>query len=329
MIIYPDSDKIRYTGRWNIGEKFVTGRWPKNAAKSTANGNYFEFGFCGDYAIIGFDISYCRTPFPHMYINVDDGANIEVPLDRFIRISAKDGKHKVRVIMKGSVESHHRWFEPIESCVSLLDIEADAFWDLPEDNRPVIEFIGDSVTEGIEVDGHLKYYKSNDDMVYWDDATATYAWLTAEKLNLRPVIMAYGSLGTTQTGAGNIPPVGISYKYYSDGSPMDSINADFIVINHGANDRFADTEVFTQKYLEFLDIVRERNPKSKIIALTPFFGCLTKEIKTAVDKHNAEKGDDVIYIDSTGWIPPEPVHPSREGHKTVAEKFSEILKKLC
>ena len=34
MIIKHNSDKIRYTGRWNIGE---------NSATSTANRNYFEF----------------------------------------------------------------------------------------------------------------------------------------------------------------------------------------------------------------------------------------------------------------------------------------------
>ena len=317
MIIKSSSDKIRYTGRWNINEVSAT---------STANGNYFEFMYSGECAVIGFDTSYARVPFPHIYISVDGGADIEVSIDRFIRISAKEGEHKVRVILKGSVESQHRWFAPMEAKVSLLEIEADNFMDLPCDTRPVIEFIGDSITEGISIDVGYSNYGNNNDMIYWDDSTAGYAWRTARALNFRPVIMGYGCLGTTKGGAGGVPPVAESYKYYSDGYEMDSKQADFIVINHGTNDRYADKETFKKRYFEFLGVVRERNPVSKIISLTPFSGCLAKEIKEMVEKHNRENDDAVFYIDTTGWIEPEPIHPLRDGHKTVSEKLSKIIK---
>lgn len=317
MIIKCNSDKIRYTGRWNVTE---------SSATSTANGNYFEFMYSGECAVIGFDTSYTRIPFPHIYISVDGGANIEVSLDRFVRISAEEGEHKVCVILKGSVEDQHRWFAPVEAKVSLLEIEADGFLDLPEDTRPVIEFIGDSITEGISIDVGYSNYGNKNDMVYWDDSTAGYAWRTAKSLNFRPVIMGYGCLGTTRGGAGGIPPVAKSYKYYSDGYIMESQQADFIVINHGTNDRRADKEIFKKRYFEFLGVVRERNPLSKIICLTPFSGCLAKEIEEVVEKYNKETDDTVFYIDTTGWIEPEPIHPLRTGHKTVSEKLSRIIK---
>ena len=317
MIVKCNSDKIRYTGRWNVNEKSAT---------STANGNYFEFMYFGECAVIGFDTSYARVPFPHIYISVDGGANVEVSIDRFIRICAEEGKHTVRVVLKGSVESQHRWFAPIEAKVSLLEIEADDFLDMPEDTRPIIEFIGDSITEGISIDVGYSNYKNDGDMVYWDDSLAGYAWRTAKALNFRPVTMGYGCLGTTRGGAGGIPPVAESYKYYSDGYIMESQKADYIVINHGTNDRYADRELFKEKYFEFLCVVRKRNPDSKIISLTPFYGCLAKEIKDAVEKYNNEKNDSVFYIDTTGWIEPEPIHPLRDGHKTVSEKLSKIIR---
>jgi len=317
MIIKSNSKKIHYTGRWNITE---------TSATSTANGNYFEFMYKGECAVIGFDMTFAVAPFPHIYISVDGGASIEVSLDRFIRISANDGEHKVCVIMKSSVELHNRWFYPIQSKVSLLDIEADDFLDLPEDTRRTIEFIGDSITEGIQIDPEYANYGDYRDMVYWGDATADYAWRTAKALDLRPVTMGYGCLGTTKRGAGGVPPVAESYKYYSDGYLMESVQADFIVINHGTNDRNADKELFCKKYFEFLSIVRERNPHSKIISLTPFSGCLAKEIKEVVDLYNKEKKDDIYYINTTGWISPEPIHPSRSGHKTVSENLSKIIK---
>ena len=317
MIIKHDDCRIRYTGRWNV---------QKNAATSTANGNYFEFAYNGEYAVIEFDIEGLKVPFPHVYISVDGGANIEVSLDKYIRISSASGDHKVCVIMKGSVEIQNRWLYPIEARVSLVSIEAEDFCEMPEDTRPIIEFIGDSITEGISIDVGYTNYQDTRDMIYWDDSTAGYAWLTAQKLNFRPVIMGYGCLGTTKGGAGNIPPVGESYLSYSDGFPMPSKNADYIIINHGTNDRISETDIFKQKYFDFLCTVRKRNPKATIISLTPFSGCLVKEIKTAVEEYNHQNNDDIFYINTTGWINPEPVHPLRDGHKIVSQKLSEIIR---
>lgn len=317
MIIKHDDNQIRYTGRWNIDT---------NASVSTANGSYFEFMYEGECAVIEFDISENQIPYPHIYINVDDGANIEVTLDKFIRISAESGKHKVCVTMKSSMETQNRWISPIEAKVSLVSIEAEGFCPLPEDTRPVIEFIGDSITEGISIDTKYSNYQDSRDMVYWDDSTAGYAYLTAKSLNFRPVVMGYGCLGTTKGGAGNVPPAEESYPYYSDGFPMESQNADIIVINHGTNDRKNDKDLFKKKYFEFLCLVRKRNPHSKIIALTPFSGCLAEEIKMVTDTYNSKNSDNVFYIKTTGWINPEPLHPDRKGHKTVSKNLVKIIR---
>lgn len=318
MIIKCNDNRIRYTGRWNKGNV---------AATSTANGSYFEFMYSGEYTIIGFDISFLREPFPHIYINVDGGANIEVSVDRFVRISTENGVHRVCVIMKSSVEFQHRWFAPVEAKVSLMEIEAEDFLEMPDDMRPTIEFIGDSITEGISIDVGYSNYGDTRDMIYWDDATAGYAWITAKELDFRPIFMGYGCLGMTNCGAGGLPVVSESYKYYSDGFPMESQVADYIIINLGTNDSQADKGYLEEKYFEFLEVVRKRNPKSKIISLTPFSGCLSVEIKEAVDRYNIKKNDNVFYIDTTGWIEPEPLHPNRDGHKVVARNLVKCIVK--
>lgn len=319
MLLTPNSPLIRYTGRWNVSEA---------EAVSTANGSYVEFAFSGECAVIEFGIDACTIPFPRVYISVDNGVNIEVPLDKFIRISAEDGEHSVLIILKGSVELQNRWLSPLEAAVSIRSLEADAFRPLPEDNRKTIEFLGDSITEGISIDVERRYthYGSSRDMVFWDDSTAGYAWLTAKALNLRPIIMGYGCLGTTQSGAGNLPDACEAYPYYSDGCPMESFNADYIVINHGTNDRRADRKTFFRQYRRLLEIVRERNPESKIIALTPFCGALADEIREIVDMFNRDCGDEVFCINTTGWISPEPLHPTRDGHKTVSRNLAAIFR---
>ncbi|MBE6614815.1 MAG: hypothetical protein E7631_05885 [Ruminococcaceae bacterium] len=320
MIVSSNYPLIRYTGRWCVSD---------TEAVSTATGSYAEFAFSGDTAVIEFDINDCVTPYPHVYISIDEGAKVEVPLDKYIRITAEEGNHSVQIILKSSMESQQRWFAPLQSKISIRTIEADEFLPLPPDTRPLIEFLGDSITEGVSIDniGVYSRYGSYMDMVYLNDAVAGYAWLTAKALNLRPVIIGYGSLGVTRSGSGNVPPASQSYPYYKDGYPAEPISADFVVINHGTNDINASAYTFKQAYQSLLLLVRQRNPNAHIIALTPFNGTLAEEIRSAVENFNNEWDDSVFYINSTGWIPPSPIHPKREGHRIVSRYLSDILRR--
>lgn len=316
MKIKATDKKIRFSERWNVKE---------TGAVCTANGNTAEFIFLGDMAILEFDMEGCREPHPHIYVCVDNGAKIEVPIDKYIRIGAEPGEHYVKIIMKSSVEAQHRWYAPMEAKVCLASVEADDFKELPADERKTIEFIGDSITEGVLIDDGYEKFHTGADRVFQDDSTATYAWLTAEKLGLRPIIMGYGAVGTTKSGSGAVPKVYDSYPFYSNEETMPSANADYIVINHGTNDWSKDGEVVKPEYEKFLKLVRDRNPKSKIVCLTPFCGAHAELICSIVEEHNKKYSDSVYYINSTGWVPVEPIHPLRDGHKIVAEHLSEIL----
>ena len=110
---------------------------------------------------------------------------------------------------------------------------------------------------------------------------------------------------------------------------MESANADYIVINHGANDMGADAALYTEGYKRFLKLVRSRNEKSKIIVLSAFCGAHAKELAVAVADYNRENTDNVYFIDSSGWVPVEPFHPLRDGHRIIAEKLTQILKDIC
>lgn len=318
MIIKANDPKIRFSPRWRVTDKF---------AVCTANGATAEFVFSGKMAILEFDVDFCREPYPHVYISVDRGARIEVPIDKYIRISADEGEHYVEMILKSSTEVHQRWFEPLESKVSLVGIEADGFGDLEADGRKTIEFIGDSITEGVLIDEPYQKYHTLWDRVFEDDATATYAWLTAEALNLRPIIMGYGAVGTTKAGCGSVPKVYDAYPFFSHENPCPSAEADYIVINHGTNDGGKTAEEVKYEYARFVKLVRDRNPKSKIVCLTPFCGSHAETIGEVVSEHNRQYGDNVYYINSTGWVPKEPIHPLRDGHRIVAGYLTEIMKK--
>lgn len=328
MIISHLSESVRYTGRWVKRE---------DAAITTAPGAYFEIAFKGDWCDLRFDMERYSEPFPHLYIQVDGGAKIDARIAHYMRIETPDnGNHVVTVYFKNTMEDLQRWYEPLVARVAFIGAEAEAEGVLPEDNRKIIQFLGDSITEGTWTDIERTAYgatNGDDDpgnhrnMEYENDATATYAYRTAKALNMRPYIMGYGCLGLVRPANGGVPPASKSYPYYFNGYPIEKDIPDIIVINYGANDLRFEKEAYIKAYSEFLPQVRELNPTAKIVVMSAFMGVHPEAVGEMVAEYNKKSGDDVLFIDSTGWIPRDPVHPPREGHQTVAEHLSEILKK--
>lgn len=321
MLIKHQSPSVRLTGRWNTQDE--------NMAVTTAPGAYLEIAFKGELATLLFDTDFNAENFPHLYISVDGGPMIESVLSPFIHIkTGSGGAHTLKVIYKSSVEDLNRWYNKLLNKVTFLGLEADAEAPLAPDVRKTIEFIGDSITEGVLVETRTYDKVDTQNRVYQDDVTATYAWQTAELLNLRPYIMGYGAVGITKSGSGGVPKVIDSYPFNYENSPAAAPNANLIVINHGANDMGAPAEVYTKGYLELLDLVRSRNPKSKIVVLSAFCGAHVNELEAAIADYNKEKSESIAFINGSNWVPKEPLHPLRAGHKIIAGYLAEELKKF-
>lgn len=321
MFIGVNSECIRFSGRWHVTDK---------AAVSTAPGSMIEFAFVGKRAVMHFDILTNEHPYPHMWIKVDRGTKVEVPLNQYLSVEAEeeeDGNHTVTLIFKGAVERQHRWYQPLIGKISFCGFEADNAGVLAEDNRKIIEFIGDSITEGVLIDAQYDPGKKDQpNRVYQDDVTATYAYIAAKELNLKPIFMAYGATGITRSGQGSVPKAAEAYPFCYCGVPRQSDNADYIVINHGTNDMHSPAEEYANGMNQFLKLVRTRNPKSKIAVMKPFYGCFSNELEYIISKYNTEQNDSVFLIDTSGWLPKLPVHPDRNGHLLAASKLIEVLK---
>lgn len=322
MKVKASNEYIRYTGRWDLGEE---------SAITTAPGSMLELSFKGDSCLLFFNIEMNMRPYPHLWIRVDDGARIEVPIEHVIRIEPQSSNeaHYVEIVYKSAVEIQHRWYHPLIGKLHFIGAEADEFAAPREDNRDIIEFIGDSITEGVLIDAfHAPNEFDQFNRPYQDDSTATYAYLTAMKLGMKPVIAGYGGVGVTRGGCGSIPKAEDMYPYNFDGSNATPSGAKVIVINHGANDRGETEETYLNCYKRFLDMVAARNKGAKIVVLSAFVGMVPEALGKMVEKYNNEHDVDVYFIDSTGWIPKEPLHPLRDGHKIVSEHLYEELKKI-
>lgn len=315
-----DDSSVRLTGRW-----FSNGK----EATATAAGSKIEFSFRGKMAVMHFNMEFSAQPYPHIWISVDNGARIEAPMDSYLWINASDdGIHTVTVIYKSAVEIQHRWYQPLIGKIAFLGYEADENASLPENTKKIIELVGDSITEGVLID---ESYKNNFTTEQYnrplqDDVTATYGYLTAEALELEPICMGYGAVGTTKSGCGSVPRAAEAYPYCFNEAPVPDYEPDYILINHGANDKSNGSEKYIDGYEKLLDVIRTMHPDSKIIVLSAFCEVYPEELKFLITKYNKEYNTDILFIDTKGWIPAEPIHPLRDGHKIIAEKLTSILK---
>ena len=328
MFFESTNENIRYTGRFGK----VNGWGANNYMTASAPGAYFEFAFTGSYAEMQLYTEFSYEPHGHVYIEIDGGARVESTIQKYIRISAKgEGPHYVKVIYKSTVEQMNRWYIPLNTKLSLVGIEAEGLVPLAPDERKTIEFIGDSITEGVLVATNKVNIQDQCNRPWQDDSTSTYAWLFAEAMNLRPYTMGYGATGLTRSGCGCVPKAADAYPYNFENSPTTYPSCDYIMINHGANDRApgnVPNAKYYDEYYDFLKLVRSRNPESKIVILSPFCGAMDETLPAFVERYNKEQNDNIYYISSHGWVPLDPLHPLREGHAIIAKHIVEEWNKL-
>ena len=311
---------VRFTGRWMLTDK---------QAIATAPGSFFELAFKGLEVELHFNTEWMTAPHPHLWVSLDHGPRFEIPIDSHICIQAKTvGNHVVEVIFKSAVEMTHRWYQPLDGRVSFLGYDADHPGELPADNRKTIEFIGDSITEGVMIDDPTGEGIDWLHRPYQDNSTATYAWLAAEYLGLKPIIMGYGGVGVTKEGCGCVPRAQDAYLFCYHNAPINYADSDFIVINHGTNDIGKDPAVFKSGYWTLLDTVAKHNPRSRIMLVPPFCGAWHEEIRSIAQEYAETAGREIDFISSAGWAASKRIHPDREGHILLAKNLArEIVKR--
>ena len=307
---------LRFVGRWHCTEAF---------AVTTTPGAHFYLAYQGNDAVLHFDTQWLSRFRPHLWICVDDGPYVEAPVDRHLRVHAQTaGNHIVKVIFKSAVEVEHRWHMPLQSAICFLGFDAQAPGVLPESKKMLVEFVGDSITEGVLVDAALG--SSYFDRPYQDDSTATYAWLTAQALGWEPVIMGYGAVGVTRGGNGGVPAAAKAYPYCFADTPITYGDVSRVIINHGANDRASSPAAFCAGYTELLEVISAHHPQAAITVVQPFCGVFAEELQTVIQNFRANHSQSIELILTEGWIPLEPLHPDREGHRKVAERLVSLLR---
>jgi len=317
---------VSYVGRWGAIEL------PGQTAMATINSScQIYLNFTGQHVAGLFNLGGIDY-LAQIYVKVDGGDWVLFTIDHsrieFFPAGIPEGRHQLEIAVKAIDGNGDRWLPPLRSAIVFEGFELDAGAKVEPSSRsrqrPFLQFIGDSITQGegiLHVDGGA---------VINSDGIATYAWLTGEALGTTHVQTAFGGQGVLRSGSGNVPPAPLSFAWNFSGSPADfSVITDFILINLGSNDQPYSSDEFIEAYIRLVREIRKRCPRTVIFAMRPFHGDHYHGDDVAkIAKLMADPA--IIYIDSTGWMEEsdftDGAHPNVAGSRKAAAHLVDALK---
>ena len=325
---------FQYWGRWDMREAGSTG------AVTVNTGSTLILKFKGKGATLHFSTQHYPLQLPTLWLQLDNGEwRITHPSEELEASSQPlaDGEHTVRMVVKGFREWENRWDPPLANSVVFRGVTLSgggSLLDPPPRPRLVIEYLGDSITEGVLVltEG-AGDKRPRERWPQFSDGRRTWAYQSALLVEAEPRIAGFGRLGLTINANGGVPPGIYSFPYIYNGAPIDkSRMPDAVVINMGTNDRRAAAEVFGPLYKSYVETIRKEYPNAKIFCLRPFAGAHSEVIRNAVDQLQSAGDKSLYYVDTTGWVDSrshttDGTHLNLEGNSLAAEKLAVILKR--
>lgn len=313
----------RFYGRWD--------RRDPNRAVTVNSGSHVVVRFEGASADARFDTGVNRAPLPTLAWRVDDGDWQEAELAPTVRLAErlKEGPHTLLLMVRDADEHQSRWSPPLVASVTFLglDLHGGRLLPPPPDPHLKIEFLGDSITEGVLVHPERPGKSS---WPWRGDGRLSYASQTAMKLGAQWRQVGFGRLGVTIPGNGGVPVAAESFNWNFEGSPRDGWQPDIVVVNQGTNDGGRPGGVFRPAYAQYLATIRKGYPRAIILALRPFGGYHAEDILAEVSARAAAGDSRVHYLDTTGWLTREDytdgVHPNAAGDAKVAERLAAAVK---
>jgi lysophospholipase L1-like esterase len=312
---------IRYEGHWDVGG---------SRAITVNSGSRIAMRFNGSRLVGLFDVSSITNP-PQIYVRIDGGAPARVWVDRpsiTLASGLAGGVHRVDIVVKDVDERANRWVPPLQSGLTVTGFQLDdgaGLQPLPDRRGPRMEFLGDSITQGVRAVGLQIGPRGS-------DATKDYAWLLGTAFGADFHQVGFGAQGIVRPGGGQVPPAPAAFGKNFEGSPApDTPAPQVVVVNQGTNDALNGVPAtdFQPAYAAYLRQLRAAWPQALIFAIRPLGGYFAAEIAASVDDLDDLDDRRILYVDTTGWLQPpdymDGLHPTVAGHTLVAARLRRII----
>jgi lysophospholipase L1-like esterase len=318
------TELIHYYGRWNrLADRAIT----------VNTGSHVVAQFTGTGISAKLDTSVNQSPNLTLTWRVDQGTWHEGEIATSVELATGlgAGTHEVMLMVRGLNEGASRWSPPLVSSITFLgfDVTGGALQPSVRPVRTKIEFLGDSITEGINV-----FYGHNGQFTGpWNaDGRRAFASQTAQTLGVEWRQVGFGRLGLLVTGNGGVPVANDAFNWFYKDAPRDDWQADWVVVNQGTNDSSASASDYQAAYATYLKTIRTGYPAAKIVAMRPFNGAHAADINAQVEARRTAGDSRVYYVDTTGWLGngdfTDGTHPNEQGSQKAATALVAALKAI-
>lgn len=233
--------------------------------------------------------------------------------DRVCTIHLPQGGHIIELITAGNTDSDRIWSG--NEGFAVVGIETnDRITAAP--SRPLVNFIGDSITAGCWVNGRRPAVDYRPE--------SNYAGLVSDWLGLDSIRIAYSAAGVIRSGTGGVPTAQGFLPQIDAATPWQVNHPRLTVINLGVNDRRFPARDFVPAYDQFVQQVRTTFPTSKVVLLVPFSQTFERTIAATAQKYR------LPLVKTAGWCRDytDDLHPNQQGALTSARHLAAVLRKL-
>lgn len=255
------------------------------------------------------------SPSQVFAFRIDDGkwqrvqaslGKIDIPLDSTL--------HTIEIMAAGNTDIDEVWQGNEGFAIKNIYLDNGEIMAAPQ--RPVVNFIGDSITAGCWVVG-------NHPAADYQPET-NYAGICADLLNVDSVRIAYSAGGVLRPATGGVPTADVFLGKIDAQTSWTPNHPDLNVINLGVNDRRFPLAQFTAAFDLFIQQVKLTFPQTPLAIIIPFSQTFASEIRKIATKH------DCSIIETKTWHHSftDGLHPDQAGAIAEGKMLAQALQPL-
>lgn len=231
---------------------------------------------------------------------------IDIPLDSTL--------HTIEIMAAGNTDIDEVWQGNEGFAIKNIYLDNGEIMATPQ--RPVVNFIGDSITAGCWVVG-------NHPAADYRPET-NYAGICADLLNVDSVRIAYSAGGVLRPATGGVPTADVFLGKIDAQTSWTPNHPDLNVINLGVNDRRFPLAQFTAAFDLFIQQVKLTFPHTPLAIMIPFSQTFASGIRKIAIKHKCS------IIETKTWHHSftDGLHPDQAGAIAEGKMLAQALQPL-
>lgn len=231
---------------------------------------------------------------------------IDIPLDSTL--------HTIEIMAAGNSDIDEVWQGNEGFAIKNIYLNNGEIMAAPQ--RPVVNFIGDSITAGCWVVG-------NHPAADYRPET-NYAGICADLLNVDSVRIAYSAGGVLRPATGGVPTADVFLGKIDAQTSWTPNHPELNVINLGVNDRRFPLAQFIAAFDLFIQQVKLTFPHTPLAIMIPFSQTFASEIRKIATKHNCS------IIETKTWHHSftDGLHPDQAGAINEGKMLAQALQPL-